>query len=53
MKTFHFTADFVFEAENIDDALAKLAAHFSARVEGEDSDLDQLGEMRLEPVSKT
>lgn len=28
MKQFHFKADVVFEADNIDDAMFKIAAHF-------------------------
>lgn len=28
MKTFHLTADVTFEADNIDDALVRLATHF-------------------------
>ena len=53
MKLFHFTADIVFSAENIDTALDKLRQHFAYLAdEGTDftSPLDMTGELKLEPV---
>jgi len=53
MKIFHFTADIVFSAENIDAALDKLRQHFAYLADRETdfiSPLDMTGELKLEPV---
>ena len=53
MKDFKFTADATIYAENIDDAFARLAIHFKALAEGQQSDVAVFtGEMHIEPIKK-
>jgi hypothetical protein len=47
MKIFHFVADARFEAEDIDDALTKLALHFKDVRDGRESTLDQIGSIGI------
>lgn len=52
MKPFHFTADIVFDAEDIDDAFARLAKHFIDRLRvNAEWNLQQVGKMSIHPVS--
>lgn len=46
---FHLTADLHFYAENIDDALEKLAEDLLAARHGKDADVLFIGEMKIEP----
>lgn len=46
---FRFLADAQFEAENICDAFAKLAEHFSCLAEDGDSDLLVAGFLSIDP----
>lgn len=50
MKRFRFQADIEFDAEDIDDAFARLAQHFSALCNEEESELGQRGEMTIYPI---
>ncbi len=52
MIEFRFKADFIFRAEGIDDAFAKLSEHFKNLKEDRDTDLIELGEAHIEPVAK-
>lgn len=47
---FEFQADCRIEAENIDEAMALLAAHFQSLSEGGDSVLDFEGTFEIRPV---
>lgn len=52
MKRFRLKADITFEAEDLDDALAKLESHFKyVPMEGDEGgmELKFVGEMILEP----
>ena len=50
MKKFRFTANVIFDAENIDDACKQLEDHFKALPQGEDIPPWFIGEMHIEPV---
>jgi hypothetical protein len=53
METFRLTADFYLEAEGIDDAFRRLAAHFQALERGVDSDLMIGGSIEIRPISSS
>lgn len=50
MKEFRLEGDFLFDAQNIDDAFKKLVEHFQRMERGEDSDLIKLGEIHIKPT---
>jgi len=51
MKEFKFEADFIFMAENIDDAFEKIGKHFLALLsENEKETLDFTGNINIVPV---
>jgi len=52
MREFRFTANFTFQASDIDNAFIRLSKHFRALAKGEDSDLITLGEAHIEPVNR-
>ena len=52
MKVFKMDAHIEFRAENIDDALLSLAKHFLDVALGDDSTLEQNGEIIIEPVKE-
>jgi len=52
VKTFIFTADITFEAENIDDAVRQLEYHFKALRRGDDMHAWFIGEMHIRPVKE-
>jgi hypothetical protein len=49
MKTFRFIADIEFDADDLDDALKQLAAHFLNGACGIESGLEFMGHINLEP----
>jgi hypothetical protein len=49
-KKFHFTADIVFEAKDIDDAINKLGDHFHALNDDDPiQSIEHTGTMQIEP----
>ena len=46
---FIFKADIEFEAVDIDDAFVKLRDHFDSLLEEGESELNQIGEMTIQP----
>jgi hypothetical protein len=52
---FRLKADFTFEAENIDDAFAKLSMHFNGLACDDENELMSilLGEIEVKPVEGT
>ena len=52
MKVFKMDAHIEFRAENIDDALLSLAKHFLDVALDDDSTLEQIGEIIIEPVKE-
>lgn len=53
MPKFHFKADCTFEADELDEALIYLAAHFMATYMGRESALEQIGTLELKIINKT
>lgn len=52
MADFKITADFVFEADNILDALEVLSAHFKSLSEDGESDIIKLGKITIDKMGE-
>lgn len=52
MAKFHYYANIMFEADDIADAFLKIGDHFTVLRKGEDSDLEMIGTMWIEPAKE-
>jgi hypothetical protein len=47
MKKFHFVADVIFDAKDLDDAFSKLSKHFKDLENSSESNFEHVGELKI------